>query len=44
MYATLYLHGKIKFSPDTDPIATEDFTVNEGRIKFFEEAIRTYWQ
>jgi L-2-hydroxyglutarate oxidase LhgO len=43
IHATLDLGGAVRFGPDVEWIETIDYTVDEKRAPFFEEAIRQYW-
>ena len=42
-HMTLDLRGTARFGPDSEPVATPDFTVDPARRQFFAESIRRYW-
>ncbi|MBO9356322.1 FAD-dependent oxidoreductase [Bordetella petrii] len=43
VHLTLDLGGQAKFGPDTEWIATEDYTLEPARAEVFYDAVRTYW-
>ncbi|MBV7481591.1 NAD(P)/FAD-dependent oxidoreductase [Bordetella sp. BOR01] len=43
VHLTLDLGGQAKFGPDTEWIATEDYTLDPTRADVFYDAVRTYW-
>ena len=43
IHVTLDLAGRMRFGPDVEWIATEDYNVNASRVASFYESIRRYW-
>ncbi|MCB1407843.1 MAG: NAD(P)/FAD-dependent oxidoreductase [Rhodobacteraceae bacterium] len=43
VHVTLDIGGGTRFGPDTQPVETEDYTVDPARVAAFEQAIRRYW-
>lgn len=43
VHLTLDLGGQAKFGPDTEWIATEDYTLDPRRADVFYAAVRSYW-
>ncbi|CCJ48389.1 NAD(P)/FAD-dependent oxidoreductase [Bordetella parapertussis] len=43
VHLTLELGGQAKFGPDTEWIATEDYTLDPRRADVFYAAVRSYW-